>query len=92
MYAVIRTYDDPEIAGQLAAKQDDVQRLVSGVDGFRSYHLVQTESGCTSISVFEDRAGADESTRVAGEWIQQQSDDINQVKPTVTAGEVLIDF
>ena len=45
----------------------------------------------TSISVFEDRAGAEESTRTAGKWLQDN--DLAALvpnPPTVVQGEAML--
>ncbi len=91
MYAVIRTYaDNAEIADQLAANAAEVKKLVSAVDGFRGYYLVRTGGGCTTFTVYDDQTGADESTRLAGDWIREHASEITQSTPQVTSGEVLI--
>lgn len=91
MYAVIRTYEgNAEIADQLAAHADEVKRLVSGVAGFRGYYLVRTEGGCATFTVYDDQTGADESTRLAADWIRDHASEITQSTPQVERGEVLI--
>jgi heme-degrading monooxygenase HmoA len=70
IYAVIRKYPgNSELADQLAARKDEVVALVSGIEGFQAYYLLRTDDGCASVTVFADKAGADESVRQAREWI-----------------------
>ena len=38
-----------------------------------SFFLVRTASGDFSVSVFQDKAGTDESVRVAREWIAKNA-------------------
>jgi hypothetical protein len=41
-----------------------------------------------SVSIFEDRAGADESNRIAAEWVGQNQAAMLPNLPEVIAGEV----
>ncbi len=45
--------------------------ILRQVPGFLEYFLVETGEGVLSISVFMDQAGAEESTRRAADWVQQ---------------------
>jgi hypothetical protein len=59
------------LAGDLAgcANQGFVP-IVSGTRGFVAYRIIHGGEGTVaSASVCEDRAGADESTRRAAEWV-----------------------
>jgi hypothetical protein len=62
--------------------------IVKGVPGFREYFLVETDEGVISISVFDDQAGAEESTARAADWVQQNLADIFAGPPEVTTGSV----
>jgi hypothetical protein len=62
--------------------------ILQQVPGFREYFLVETGEGVLSISVFTDQAGAEESTRRAADWIQQNLTGFYTGPPTVTTGSV----
>jgi hypothetical protein len=62
--------------------------IVKQVAGFREYFLIETGEGVISISLFEDQAGADESTARAADWVQQNLADFFAGPPTVTTGSV----
>jgi hypothetical protein len=62
--------------------------IVKQVPGFQEYVLVETDEGVLSISVFADRAGAEESTARAADWIQQNLTGFYTGPPTVTTGSV----
>ena len=62
--------------------------ILKQVPGFREYFLVETGEGVISISVFEDQAGAEESTRRAADWVQENLADFFAGPPTVTTGSV----
>ena len=70
MYATVRTYSaSPEMADALVRNADSVKSLIGGIEGFQAYYLVRTDDGAVSISVYDDEAGANESTRAAASWI-----------------------
>jgi heme-degrading monooxygenase HmoA len=90
MYAVIRNYPgNSELADQLAARSDEVKELVSGISGFRGYYLLRAENGCATVSVYDDKAGADESSSRAAAWLQEHATEITSAAPEITAGEVV---
>jgi hypothetical protein len=90
VHATIGLYDSRELADALATRQKDVEALISGVSGLRSYHLIRTENGCASITVCDDVAGTEESTRIAAEWIRDNLPDIRIGQPEIRSGEVLV--
>ena len=91
MYATVRSYSGgPELADALVGNEADVKSLVSGIDGFRAYYLVRTADGTVSISVYDDEAGANESNRVAADWIRENLPELGGSAPQVSAGEVVI--
>ena len=71
-----------------AAVESGFMPIVKQVPGFREYFLVEAGEGVISISVFEDQAGAEESTARAADWVQQNLADFFAGPPTVTAGSV----
>jgi heme-degrading monooxygenase HmoA len=91
VYAVIRTYTGaPELAEQLAARADEVEEVVSSVQGFRGYYLIHTADGCTTVTVCDDQAGAEDSTRRAADWLREHASEVKAATPQVTGGEVLV--
>jgi hypothetical protein len=60
---------------------------VSRTPGFEAYSLVDAGQGVVvSISVFADRAGAEDSTREAAEWVSGHLADLVQGPPEVLTG------
>ena len=93
MYAVIRAYaGNPDLADTLAEHTEEIRQVIGGINGFKAYYLVKIAEGTTSISVFEDQAGAEESNRAAAAWLAENLPDVTVAAPYVTAGEVLIGF
>jgi hypothetical protein len=90
MYAVIRTYtDSPELAEELAARKSEVEEVITPVKGFQSWFLVRTDNGCATITVCDDKAGCDESTQRAANWLREHASEIKSTPPQITSGEVL---
>ena len=90
MYAVIRTYSDgPELADALAARQSEIEEVISPVAGFQGYYLVRTQDGCATITVCDDKAGCDESTQRAANWLRENASEIKSTPPQITSGEIL---
>ena len=97
MYATIRRYS----AKTAATKQtiDDFKRRVEekfvptiqDIRGFHAYGVLKAgDTELLSISIFEDRNGATESTRKAAEFVQKDPLKDQLSKPEVLEGELLI--
>jgi hypothetical protein len=87
MYATIRTYSaNPELADALVSNEADVKSLISGIDGFKAYYLVRTADGAVSISVYDNEAGANESTTAAAKWIRENLPELGGSAPQVSSG------
>ena len=56
-------------------RKSEVEAVMRSVPGLISYTLVRSGEGGIAVTVCEDRAGAEESTRVAREWIRQNASD-----------------
>jgi hypothetical protein len=95
MYCTIRRYEaiDQSRASELVKKVDDtlVPRL-SKLPGFSGYHLVDAGNGVmSSIGFFETSAQADESTRVASNWVREEKlETALPNPPKITSGEVVV--
>jgi hypothetical protein len=93
MYVVIRAYPgNSELADKLAEREEDVRQLISGIKGFKAYYLLKLAEGTSSISVYEDQAGAEESSRAASAWLAENLPDLKVAAPYVTAGDVVVGF
>ena len=93
MYASVRTYaGNSALADALAEHEDEIREVIGGINGFKAYYLVKGEDATTSVSVFADQTGAEESNRAAAAWLAENLPDLGVAPPQVTAGEVLIGF
>ena len=93
MHAVVRTYSGKgamELMDVLEKNKAEVERLVRAVQGFVSFSLVRTASGGFSVSVFQDKAGTDESVRVAREWIVKNAANVGAAPPAISEGNVIL--
>ena len=95
MYCTIRRYEaiDQGRASELVKKVDDtlVPRL-SKLPGFGGYHLVDAGNGVmTSVGFFETSAQADESARIASNWVREEKfEKALPNAPRITNGEVVV--
>jgi hypothetical protein len=75
----------------LEGRKDEVQREMQGVNGFVSYVLLRTGEGGLSVTICQDKAGVEDSVKVAREWIQQNAS-ATPVAPEIMEGEVIARF
>jgi hypothetical protein len=93
MYLAIRAYSgNSDLADKLAEREDEIRQLIGGINGFRAYYLVKLAEGTSTISVFEDQEGAEESSRAAAAWLAENLPEMRVEAPYVTAGDVLVAF
>ena len=93
MYAVIRAYaGNSDLADALVEREEEIRQLIGGIDGFKAYYLLKLAEGTSTISIFDDQAGAEESSRTAAAWLAENLPDLNVAAPYVTAGNVLVGF
>ena len=93
MNAVIRAYSgNSELADTLVEHADEVRQVIGGISGFKAYYVLKLAEGTSTVSVFENQEGAEESNRAAAAWLKENLPDLNVQAPYVTAGEVLLSF
>jgi hypothetical protein len=97
MYATIRRYSTK--TGTSKDTVDSLKRrieenflpTVQEIRGFHSYSVLNVgNKDIVSISIFEDRNGATESTRKAAEFVQKDPLKDQLSKPEVVEGELLV--
>ena len=92
MHTAIRQYQvDPGSVDEITrGVNEGLLPLIKGVSGFQAYYALDAGGGrIASVSVFEDRAGAEESSRVAADWIRQNMASLFPDPPEVLEGEVV---
>jgi hypothetical protein len=93
-YAVVRSYSGQgtsELFDALGQRADEVKSLIGGVPGFVSYAAVRTGDGGTTVTVCQDKAGTDESSRRAAEWVKDNVSTTGN-PPVVTEGSTVLQF
>jgi hypothetical protein len=95
MFATIRRYEsiDNARSDELVKKADEtLLPSLSELPGFRGYYLIDTGNGVmSSVSVFDTPEHADESTRVASNWVREQElETVLPNSPKITSGEVFV--
>ena len=93
MYAVVRTYSGKgakELFDVLEKRKTEVEGVIRPVKGFVSYTLARSGDGGFSVTVCQDKAGADESVQVAREWVAKNAGNTGVGAPKVSEGPVII--
>ena len=94
MHATIRRYEgvDKSRTDEVAKKVDEtlLPRL-SKLPGFEGYYLIEAGNGVmSSIGLFETSTQADESTRVAANWVRDEKlETALPNPPKITDGKVI---
>ncbi len=91
MYAAIRSYETIDANEVTRRANHGFVPILRGTPGFVAYYIVDGGGGkLASISIFEDKAGAEESTRRAAEWVADNLAELVVRAPVVLAGEVAV--
>ncbi len=95
MFATIRRYEaiDQARTSELIKMADEtLLPSLSELPGFSGYSLIEAGDGVvSSISFFDTSAHADESTRVASNWVREQKlESALPNPPKITSGEVVV--
>ena len=95
MFATVRRYEgiDASHKDELSKKVgESLAPRLSKLPGFSGYFLIDTGEGVmSSIGLFDTPTQANESTRVASEWVRDEKlERILKNPPKVTDGEVIV--
>jgi hypothetical protein len=95
MFATIRRYEgiDQGRTSELVKKADEtLVPSLSELPGFSGYYLIEAGNGVmSSIGFFDTAAQADESTRLASNWVREQKlETALPNPPKITSGEVVV--
>jgi hypothetical protein len=94
MHATVRRYEgiDQNSKDELTRKVGEtLMPSLSKLPGFNGYYLIESGNGVfTSVGLFDTSIQAQESTRVASNWVvDQKLESILPNPPKVTDGEVI---
>lgn len=93
MHAVVRTYSGKgakELFDVLEKRKTDVESIMRSVNGFVSYTLARSANGGFSVTVCQDKAGADESVQKAKDWVAKNAGNTGVGAPSVSVGTVMM--
>ena len=94
MFATIRRYDvDQTRISELVDKTNETfLPSLSELPGFSGFSLIEAGNGVlSSISYFDTAEHADESTRLASNWVREQKlETALPNPPKITSGEVVL--
>jgi quinol monooxygenase YgiN len=91
-FAVIRHYHfDPKNGGEIDRQvREGFVPLIRKAKGFIRYYWLDTGKGeGVSFGVFRDKAGADESVRLAADFVREHLAKLMTSKPEVIEGPVV---
>ena len=92
MFAVIRHYhfnkkDSAEID---RAVREEFVSIVRKAKGFRRYYWLDTGEGeSASFGIFDDKAGAEESVRIAADYVRDHLSKLLTQKPEIIEGPIV---
>jgi hypothetical protein len=90
MFAAIRTYGITDTDELSELVKDGFLPIVESVPGFVAYYVVDAGNGvASSITICEDKTGADESTSREAAWVEEHALDFIESGPAVVTGAVL---
>ena len=91
MFAVIRHYHfNPKDSAEIDRRvREDFVPIVKKAKGFVRYYWLDTGKGeGASLSVFRDKAGADESVHLAADYVREHLSKLITQKPEIIEGPI----
>ena len=93
MHAVVRNYSGAgvkQLFDLLEQRKAEVEATLRKVPGLVSYTMLRSGDGGISVTVCKDKAGTDESLKIAREWIQKNASNIHASPPAIMEGSVIV--
>jgi hypothetical protein len=94
MYVVVRSYSGQgasELFDLLGQREEDVKELIGGVPGFVKYAAFRSGEGGMTVTICEDKVGADESSERAAGWVKENVTGTVD-PPAITEGSTVLEF
>ena len=90
MYCVLRRYDvDPaNVDAIVHSIESGGVPLLRSAGGFVSYSVAASGNELLTISVYQDKSGADESVRIAADYVKEHLAPLFKKSPTIFGGDV----
>ncbi|MEU6366769.1 hypothetical protein ABZ876_13830 [Streptomyces sp. NPDC046931] len=91
MHAVVRRYEGVTDRAEVGRRvNEEFVPLIRQVQGFVAYYWIDAGGGVmVSTSVYQDRAGAEESSDRAAQFVREHLASLMPNAPQVTGGEVV---
>ena len=94
MHVTIRRYENVDQNREIELTKkvnESLMPRLSELPGFNGYYLIEAKDGVmTSINLFDTSAHADDSTRIASDWVQSEHlETALPNPPKITFGEVV---
>jgi hypothetical protein len=92
MHATMRYYSGPgakELFDLLEARKGEVEAAMGKTPKLVSYTLIRLADAGVSVTVCHDKAGTDESVKLASAWIKENGGGIKANPPMVQEGAVI---
>jgi hypothetical protein len=95
MHATIRRYeaiDETRISELVKKAEDSLLPRLSELPGFNGYYLIEAGNGViSSVGFFDSAEHAEESTRVASNWVREENFETALPNPPkITSGQVVV--
>jgi heme-degrading monooxygenase HmoA len=95
MHATIRRWNGAStLIAEIERRAQEVENVISSTPGFVAYHALRSGNTLVSVTVCQDKAGTDESTRRAVEWVRENlpADALAGLTPEITEGQDFLTF
>jgi len=95
MHVTVRSYSgagSADLFDALERNEDEIRELITTVPGFVSYAAFRGGDGGMTVTVCEDKAGTDESTKRAADWVAENLSDSGMSPPQITEGDTALQF
>jgi len=93
MYISIRKYQTTDVEEISRRAEESFLPMLRQLPGFIAFYIVDSGEGwVSSISMFNDRLGAENSTRLAADWLIDNAAGMILAGPEVVMGETLVSY
>jgi hypothetical protein len=90
MHASIRRYNKTATPELTRRVNQEFLPFITNTPGFVAFYVIDAGNGVfVSVSVFDSREGAEQSNRLAAEWIAKNLRSSTIGQPEITVGEVV---
>jgi hypothetical protein len=88
----MRWYQSASALGDaMAGNAAEIEKIIKGVPGFIAYYAIRNGDTVTSVTVCQDKAGTDESTRRAAAWVKENVK-ASIAPPAINEGDTFVSF